>query len=1747
MGSTRGGQAARAPRARRVSRIGVLVASVTIVLQLAAIQPAFAATHTWSGAADNNWSNAGNWSGGSPSGDPTAAVMFPSSGVTRFASNNNLSSPTPISSMTFAQGGFTLSGNTIAVSSGVTNSAGSNSIIAPLSLSGTGAFNVANTGDTLTIGSTISGTGSLTKSGNGALLLQGASTYSGGTTINQGTVYVSGSMSSGVTENAGVLGGTGTVGSITSLGGVVAPGIGGAGQLNAGNNVTLNGSTLNTELNGVAAGSGYDVLHAGGVVSLLNSPTLNVTAGFTPTPGTQFVIVSAGAPIVNTFNGLPENALISIGGVPYRINYNTVVANAVTLRRIDTTTTALASDINPSMSGQTITLTATVTRGTAGASPRPTGTVTFKDGANVLGTTAVNQATGGATLLVNTLAVGSHSLTAAYSADSNYGPSTSPTLSQIVNQGSSDTSVSPAPSSPSAFGQSVTFTATVTAHAPAAGVPTGSVTFKDGATTIGTGTLDGSGHASMSTATLSVGSHSIAAVYGGDANFTTSSSSPLPYTVNKATTTTSLTSSVNPSVFGQSVKFTATVTAPAPAQQTGTVTFLDGVTTLGTGTLNSSGVATFSMSALAPGSHSITASYGGDGNYASSTSSVLTQTVNKANTVTSVTSSTNPSVFGQPVTYTATVVPVAPGQGNPSGTVTFKDGANSLGTGSVNGSGVATLTTSATPTGSRSITAVYGGDSNFNTSGSGIITQTVNKAQTSTVVDSSLNPSGIGNTVTLSATVTAVAPGAGTPTGTVQFKDGGANLGAPAALNGSGVAQLTTSSLAVGNHAITAVYAGDTNFATSTSAVFNQVVNSNSSTVLSSSLNPSVYGQSVTFTATVSAISPAGTPTGTVTFSIDGSTVASNVPLDGAGKATYSTSALSVGSHTVDAVYSGDGTYGTSTAATLTQVVKPNSVVAVSTSPNPSVFGQDVTISVTVTAVSPAVGTPTGTVTFKDSGTTIGGPVTLVSGSATMHKANLTAGTHVITVDYSGDGTFTPNTSDPYSHVVNPAATSTALASSANPSVKGQTVTFTATVTTSAPGVGTPTGTVTFKDGTGSLGAPVALNGSGKAMLATSALDVGAHSITATFDGSSNFATSTSSPLSQTVNSNSATALASSTNPAVSGQNVTFTATVTAVAPITGTPTGTVTFKDGAVTLGTSALNGSGHATLSTAALAVGGHSIVATYNGDPTFTTSASSPLSETVNKANTNSAVGTSHTPSVFGESVTFTATVSATSPGTGTPTGDVTFFDGATTLATRALASGQATFSTSELSVGAHSITVTYNGDPSFNTSNSSSITQTVNQATTGTQLVTSSNPSVFGQSVTFTATVTPNSPASGSPSGTVTFNDGATSIGSSTVDATGTASLTTSALTVGSHSISAVYDGDTNFATSTSNTVTQTVNQAATSTALVSSSNPSSLGSPVTFTATISPVAPGAGTATGTVTFKDGVTTIGSAPVDASAHAALTTSSLGLGTHNISAVYGGDGNFTGSTSNTVSQVVNNTPATGGYELDYSGGLHPYALAGNAMPPAATSGPYWPGQNVTRGVAEFTAGSSGYILDLSGGIHPFTAGAASPPPATSGGSYWPGQDVVRGIAILPNGTGGYVADLYGGLHPFRIGAGATPPAATGGPYWPGQDAVRGVAILPDGSGGYVLDAYGGLHPFRIGAGAPPPATSGGSYWPGQDVVRGVTILPDGSGGYVADLYGGLHPFRIGAGATPPATSGGPYWPGQDAVRGVAVARWR
>ena len=394
-------------------------------------------------------------------------------------------------------------------------------------------------------------------------------------------------------------------------------------------------------------------------------------------------------------------------------------------------------------------------------------------------------------------------------------------------------------------------------------------------------------------------------------------------------TTTTLTSSPSSSTYGQAVVFTATVKpVSASGSPAGSVTFMDGSLTLGTATLSTSGTATLTTKLLPAGQDPVTAIYSGNSTFATSTSNTLTVTVSKDSVTTTVVSSANPSVYGQAVTFIATVKAAAPGSGSPTGTVTFFDGSTALGTVRLYWGGIATLTTRALGVGKHAITVSYSGDANFNVSATTTapaLSQTVGQDATKTTVYSCSDPSRFGQPVIFTATVRAVAPGSGVPTGTVTFYDGSTSLGT-AQLYGFGLATISISPLSVGTHTITASYSGDGNFtASTTAAALKQTVNQAATkTTVASSVNPSNPLQ-ITFTATVATLAPgSGLPTGTITFDINGTPqpAVQLTVVNGVDVATFTYTFSAAGTYAITATYSGDTDFTTSTSAVLRQKVK---------------------------------------------------------------------------------------------------------------------------------------------------------------------------------------------------------------------------------------------------------------------------------------------------------------------------------------------------------------------------------------------------------------------------------------------------------------------------------------------------------------------------------------------------------------------------------------------------------------------------------------------------------------------------------------------------------------------------------------------------------------------------------------------------------------------------------------------------------
>ncbi len=313
-----------------------------------------------------------------------------------------------------------------------------------------------------------------------------------------------------------------------------------------------------------------------------------------------------------------------------------------------------------------------------------------------------------------------------------------------------------------------------------------------------------------------------------------------------------------------------------------------------------------SDSVLGVGSHTISAAYIGDTAFSASSGSVM-QAVSKAPTYTVLTSTFDPAVFGQAVTFTATVSAAVTGIGVPTGVVTFKDGSKILGTGTLDADGTAVFSSSAPLTvGSHAITASYTSTSQFAASDSGL-TETVNKAATTTSITASVNPAKLGQAVTFTITVSAAAPGSGTPTGKVVLMDGSVKLGT-VSLDTTGKATFGTAKLTVGTQAITASYGGDAHFTASTISMTETVNKTDATTAISASAVSLLFGKSVASAATATPVSSNVDDGDTVQFPLDDAAFGPPVPLgtkaDGTDTSSSGDLAQAVATATTDGVAS---------------------------------------------------------------------------------------------------------------------------------------------------------------------------------------------------------------------------------------------------------------------------------------------------------------------------------------------------------------------------------------------------------------------------------------------------------------------------------------------------------------------------------------------------------------------------------------------------------------------------------------------------------------------------------------------------------------------------------------------------------------------------------------------------------------------------------------------------------------------------
>jgi subtilase family serine protease len=805
---------------------------------------------------------------------------------------------------------------------------------------------------------------------------------------------------------------------------------------------------------------------------------------------------------------------------------------------------------------------------------------------------------------------------------------------------------------------SITLTAIVSGTA---GTPSGSVDFFDQKTGSNLNslpyTLDSSGVASITLqGAMPQGGNSIIAKYSGDATYAAKDSTALSVNIQPSTTTTTVTPSTTSPKVGTAFSVTATVavgTPPAGAvAPTGNVTLtLDGANYHTTAVTTTSGTttATFSVTVNSSGSHNLQAVYAGDSSYTTSTSTSVP--VNAANNSAAVTLAVspiqgtyNPSAS---ITFTATAASQS-GGATPTGTVTFvnQSTGHNLSANPVKlASGVATVTVSSgLQVGGNTIVAQYNGDTNYAAANSQASTVNVALSSTTTTVTPSTTTPRVNVAFTVTAGLTVGNPPAGTasPTGNLTLTIDGSTYATVAVSTSGGTTSATFTGVKVttpGSHNLQAIYAGDSNYATSTSTsvAVNAAANTASVTLTAAPTQPNAtYNPSaaIVFTAVVASTSGGATPTGTVNFldQATGSNLNTNaVTLDSSGKGSITvTGGLPQGGNTIIAEYGGDTTYPAANSQALTVNIQPSTTTTtVTPSTSTPAVGVAFPVTVAVAVNSPPAGaaSPTGKINLNLDGQAYASADAVTTGgktTATFSVSVPSSGYHNLQAIYGGDNNYSSSTSASVAVNATKGATVTSLTATPPTFTPGTAESFTATIAAASgsSSTNTFTGTVTFFDNTGQIGtAAVASNAATLSDVNLSSTST--HVITAVYSGDDSWAGSTSNAvILKPILIPTTTTLTVTPATAAPGQVVTLTATVhptsAPAASVEQNPTGNVVFYNGTTILATVALtaaaNNTATAQLLFSTLPAGQNTLSAVYVGDLFYAASTSNTITITV-----------------------------------------------------------------------------------------------------------------------------------------------------------------------------------------------------------------------------------------------------------------------------------------------------------------------------------------------------------------------------------------------------------------------------------------------------------------------------------------------------------------------------------------------------
>ena len=1069
--------------------------------------------------------------------------------------------------------------------------------------------------------------------------------------------------------------------------------------------------------------------------------------------------------------------------------------------------------------------------GTTGLPANATGTVTYTSGGSTLCTTVLSSATTCSTS--TSLAPGTYATTAAYSGDAAYAAATA-TTSFVVTKAATAITAAASPTSVG-WGNAVTL---IAGNVPTPA--TGNIVFKSGTTTLCTAvlpTLTCSTSASLDGAT-----YPVTATYAGDSNYVGSSAST---TFTIVPTATSFTVAPTPATVTYGTG-TSVAETGLPSDATGTVVYKTGTTTLCTETLPALSCTT--LATQGAGTVAVTATYSGDGHYATATATT-SYLINKAATTLGAAVSSATVPYQSADTLSDSGLPAAA-----TGTVTFTSGGSTVCVATLPALSCTSPTTLGV--GSYSVLATYSGDGNFTGSTANTAFSVTQEASPFTAA---ATPGSVAYGTAVGLSESGLLTGA---TGLVTFTSGGATL--CSFTRGTGSSCLTSTTLDPGSYPVLVTYAGDANHAgstTSTSFVVTQVA---SPFTASASPTSAGYGNSVTLTES----GLVAGATGTVTFASGGSTLcAVTLPATSCGTST----SLAAGSYPVTATYSGDTDHASSTAPTSFTLTSIASAFTASATPSTVTYGNVVTLA--ITGLSSAA---TGTVTYDSAGNTL--CVATLPAVSCGTPTTLAVGSYPVTATYSGDGNINGSTATTSFSV-------TKIPSPVTATVAPTSVEYGTVTTLKESGLpAAATGTVTFASGSSTL-CTVTI-GSGNTCTTPVSLVVGSYPVTATYSGDATHLGSTDT-----------------TSFTVTKETTSFTAGAAPASVPYGTPvtlsdsglvtgaTGSVSFVSGGVTLCT--VNVVTDSTCVTSSvLDPGSYPVTATYSGDSNHAGSSDTTTFDVTKATVTINASVTPATVS-YGTATTVKAT--------GLPadaSGTLTFTSGTTTLCSVNLTAGDSCLTSASLDPATYPVTATYSGDTHYRSATDTTTFTVTHQATS---LAVSTSPATvaYGTAVSLVEAGLP-----AGATGTVTLDWGGAATCTVTLGVSDNCA-TPATLDPGTYTVTGHYSGDTDYAASSA-TSSFTVTLAPSSVA--ASAIPASVhyGTSDTLKETGLPA-----DAAGTVTFTSGGTTLCTVALGGP-NTCGTAANLAPGTYPVTASYSGDLHYSPSVDATTFDVTQSPTA-------------------------------------------------------------------------------------------------------------------------------------------------------------------------------------------------------------------------------------------